>query len=68
MHLTEAAARICHSKVAPERLKPQECERNLGRSKPPILYIPKTDVIQEAIDSSAKRLKLLLLCAEDPAA
>ena len=56
-------------KVAPEGLKPQECERNAGRSKPPIPYIPEKDVIQEAIDSSANTLKLTLphkveLCIE----
>ena len=32
----------------------------MGRSKPPILYIPKKDVIQEAVDSSANTLKLTL--------
>jgi hypothetical protein len=47
-------------KVAPEGLKPQECERNSGRSKPPIPYIPEKNVIQEAIDSSANMLKLTL--------
>ena len=47
-------------KVAPEGLKPQECERNVGRSKPPIPYIPEKDVIQEAVDSGANTLKLTL--------
>ena len=51
---------MSHAKVAPEGLKPQECERNAGRSKPPIPYIPKKDVIQEAVDSSANTLKLTL--------
>ena len=51
---------MSHAKVAPEELKPQECERNAGRSKPPILYIPEKDVIQEAVDSSANTLKLTL--------
>ena len=32
----------------------------MGRSKPPIPYIPEKDVIQEAIDSSANMLKLTL--------
>ena len=32
----------------------------MGRSKPPIPYIPKKDVIQEAINSSANMLKLTL--------
>ena len=48
------------SKVAPEGLKPGECKRKLGRSRPPILYIPEMDVIQEAIDSSANMLKLTM--------
>jgi hypothetical protein len=47
-------------KVAPERLKPQECERNAGWSKPPIPYIPEKDVIEEAVDSSVNTLKLTL--------
>ncbi len=57
MHLGDTAARMSHTKVAPERLKPQECERNAGRSKPPIPYIPEKDDIQEAVDSSANTLK-----------
>jgi hypothetical protein len=32
----------------------------VGRGKPPIPYIPKKDVIQEAVDSSANMLKLTL--------
>jgi len=52
--------RMSHAKVAPEGLKPQECERNVGRSKPPIPYIPEKEVIQEVIDSSANMLKLIL--------
>jgi hypothetical protein len=51
---------MTHVKVAPEGLKPQEYERNAGRSKPPILYIPKKDVIQEVVDSSTNTLKLTL--------
>ena len=51
---------MSHAKVAPEGLKPQECERNVGRSKPPIPYIPEKEVIQEVIDSSANMLKLIL--------
>jgi hypothetical protein len=51
---------MSHAKVAPEGLKPQECERNTCRSKPPIPYIPEKDVIQEAVDSRANTLKLTL--------
>jgi hypothetical protein len=51
---------MSHVKVAPEGLKPQECERNMGRSKQPIPDIPKKDVIQEVVDSSANMLKLTL--------
>ena len=57
-HLGIALGRMSHVKVAPEGLKPQECERNTGRSKPPILYVPENDVLQEAVDSSANTLKL----------
>ncbi len=60
MHLSDAAARMSHTKVAPEGLKPQECEMNMGRSRPPIPYIPEKDVIQEVVDSSANTLKLIL--------
>jgi hypothetical protein len=51
---------MSHTKVAPEGLKPHESEWNTGRSRPPIPYIPKKDVIQEAVDSSANMLKLAL--------
>jgi hypothetical protein len=51
---------MSHAKVAPEGLKPKECERNADRSKLPISYIPKKDVLQEAVDSSANTLKLTL--------
>ncbi len=50
---------MSHAKVVPEGLKSQECERNAGRSKPPIQYIPKKDDLQEAVDSSTNTLKLL---------
>ena len=47
-------------KTTPDRLEPQECKRNVRGSKPPILYIPDKDVIQEAVDSSANTRKLTL--------
>ena len=58
--LGEALRRMRHAKLAPEGLKHQECERNSGRIRPPIPYIPEKDVIQEVIDSSANMLKLTL--------
>jgi hypothetical protein len=58
--LGAAARRTSHARVASEGLKPQECGRNACRSKPPILYIPKKDVIQEAVDSSTNMRKLTL--------
>ena len=51
---------MSHAKVAPAGLKPQECERSIGRSKPPIPYVPKKDVMQEAVDSGTNTLKLTL--------
>ena len=51
---------MSHAKVAPEGLKAQECERNAGRSKSSIQYIPKKDVIQKAVDSGTNTLKLTL--------
>jgi hypothetical protein len=58
--LSAAARRMSHAKVAPEGLKSQEYERNTGRSRPPIPYIPEKDVIQEVVDSSANMLKFTL--------
>ena len=58
--LGSLAIGMSHAKVAPEGLEPQECKRNAGRSKPPILYIPEKDDLQEAVESSANTLKLLL--------
>ncbi len=51
---------MSHAKVAPEGLKPQECERNVGRSKPPIPYIPKKHNLQEVVESSSNLLKFTL--------
>ena len=51
---------MSNAKAAPEGLRPEECERNAGRIKPPIPYIPEKDVIQEAVESSANTLKLTL--------
>jgi hypothetical protein len=51
---------MSYVKVTSEGLKPQECERNTGRSKPPIPYIPKKDTTQEVVDFSANMLKLTL--------
>ena len=58
--LGTAVIRMSHAKVAPEGLKAQECEVNAGRSKPPIQYIPKKDVIQKVVDSGTNTLKLTL--------
>ena len=60
MSLSEASKRMSHAKVAPEGLKPQECKRNVGRKKPLIPYIPPKNVIQDALDSSASTMKLML--------
>ena len=60
MLLGDITTRMSHAKVAPEGLKLQECERNMGRSRPLILYILEEDVIQEAVDSSTNTLKLML--------
>jgi len=51
---------MSNAKVTPEGLRPQECDRNAGRSKPPSPYITKKDVIQEAVDSGTNTLKLTL--------
>ena len=59
--LGDISTRMSHVKVAPDSLKPRECERNVGRSRPLIPFIPEKDVIQEATDSSTNTLKLILL-------
>ncbi len=59
IRLGSLAIRMSHVKVVLERLEPQECERNAGRSKPPIPYIPEKDDLQEVVDSSANMLKLI---------
>jgi len=51
---------MSHTKVAPEGLTPQECEMNTGRSKLPIPYVSKKDVLQKAVDSGTNTLKLTL--------
>ena len=58
--LGATATRMSHAKAAPEGLRPEECERNAGRIKPPIPYIPEKDILQEAVESSANTLKLTL--------
>ena len=49
---------VSHAKVAPKGLKPQECERNAGRSKPPIPYIPEEHDLQEAVDSNREHVEI----------
>ena len=58
--LRAALRRMIHLRAIPDGLKPQECKRNVGQSKPPIPYIPEEDVIQATLDGSANALKLIL--------
>ena len=58
--LRAALRRMSHSNTVPDGLKTQECERNVGHSKPPIPYIPEKDVIQKVLDGSANTRKLTL--------
>ena len=51
---------MSHSKAVPDDMKPEECKRNVGWSKPPILYIPEKDVIQKELDRSANTHRLTL--------
>jgi hypothetical protein len=57
--LWAAPRRISQSRTVLNGLKPQECERNVGQ-RLHIPYIPKKDVIQEALDTNANALKLIL--------
>ena len=47
------------SEAVLDGIKPQECERGSGRSKPPIPYIQKKDELQEAVESTVS-IKLTL--------
>jgi hypothetical protein len=49
------------SKAVSDGLKSQECEQGSRHNEPPILYIPKKDKLQEAVDTTANNLKLTLL-------
>ncbi len=57
--LGKALKNLKMSKVVPEGLKPQECERGSGRVRPPIPYIPEKDDLSEAVESSVT-IKLTL--------
>ena len=52
--------RMMLSKAVLDRLKPQECKQGSGCTKPPIPYIPAKDELQEAVDTTAKTIKLTL--------
>lgn len=52
--------RMNHSKSVPDRLKPQECERNTWGSKLPILHNPENNIIQDEVDAAGNTLKLTL--------
>ncbi len=54
--------RMSTIKAVPHGLKSQECKRNPGWSKPPAPYIPKRDVIQDAlaVDTTTNTMKLTL--------
>ena len=58
--LSNILKRMGTTKAVPERLNSQECKRNPGQSNPPILYIPKRDVVPEslAIDNIANTMSL----------
>ena len=58
MPLGAAIKRMISSKAVPVGLKPQECERSPGWNKPPILYIPEKDTIEDT--SSDCTLKIML--------
>ena len=47
--LGDALRRMSTTKAVPDGLTNQECKRNLGWSKLPVLYIPERDVIQDAL-------------------
>ena len=48
------------TKAVSQGLKPHKWERGSHRNKPPIPYIPEKDKLQEAIESGATTIKLLL--------
>ncbi len=58
--LGAALSRMSTEKVAPVRLKNQECERGRGGEKAPIRYVPDRDPVQEALDLKPETLKCTL--------
>ncbi len=48
------------NKVAPSRLKHQECEHGRGGGKAPIQYVPERELVQEAFELKPESLKCTL--------
>ena len=53
-----ALQRMSTAKSIPEVLKPQECERSFGRSKPPVSYIPEKDAVQDTTHDCTMKVKV----------
>ncbi len=58
MPLGVALQKRSSTKSTPEGLKPQECERSSGWSKPPISYIPEKDTIQDTTHDLTLKIKV----------
>ena len=56
--LGAALRRMLTAKSIPEGLKPQECERSSGRSKPPVSYIPEKDAAQDATHDRTMKVRV----------
>ncbi len=56
--LGTALQRMLTTKSIPEGLKPQECERSSGRSKPPVSYIPEKDAAQDATHDRTMKVRV----------
>ncbi len=52
------------SKMVPDYLKPQECERIKLREPPPVPYVPEKDKVQEEI-SKTRNMEIKTLIEKD---
>ena len=64
--LRTALSRMSSENIAPTGLKHQECERRRGGEKATIQYVPKWDLVQEALELKPKSLKCTLTNGQKP--
>ena len=63
--LGAALTRMSSEKVAPTRLKHQECKCGQGGKKAPIRYVPEEDPVQEALDLNPESIKYIFVTGSE---